>query len=154
MLKSNFIKELLLDSSIFSEYTIVDGERLTTVAFDFYGSVDYTWLVVLSNQIIDPYFEWPLSQQELELYIAKKYGSLQEARSTIVEYRLIGTEKIISIDTYNNIWSDIEFPEDFIEPIYAYDKEFNLNETKRFVRLIKPELAPTIQLELEKSLKG
>lgn len=154
LLKSNFIRDLLLDSSIFSEYAVNDGERPTTVAFDFYGSIEYTWLVLLSNQIVDPYFEWPLSQSEFDHYIAKKYGSIQESNSLIVEYRLIGTEKIISLDSYTHIWSTFDNPEQFLEPIYAYNKELELNERKRFIRLIRADFAPTIQTELEKSLAG
>lgn len=37
MLKSSFIREILLSSSLY-DYTVPEGERITTVAYDYYGS--------------------------------------------------------------------------------------------------------------------
>jgi len=61
MLKSSFIREILLSSSLY-DYTVPEGERITTVAYDYYGSVDYAWLIMISNQLIDPYFQWPMTE--------------------------------------------------------------------------------------------
>lgn len=79
MLKSSFLREILLSSS-FYEYIVPEGERITTVAYDYYGSVDYAWLVMFSNQLIDPYFEWPMTDKEFESYITAKYGSVDAAK--------------------------------------------------------------------------
>lgn len=80
MLKSSFASDLFLSSQGFYDYFIEDGDRPTTVAYNYYGSVDYAWLVILANQIIDPYFEWPLSTTEFDDYIIDKYGSIDAAR--------------------------------------------------------------------------
>lgn len=79
MLKSTFIREILLSSSLY-DYTVPEGERITTVAYDYYGSVDYAWLIMISNQLIDPYFQWPMTDREFESYITAKYGSVDAAR--------------------------------------------------------------------------
>jgi hypothetical protein len=80
MLKSSFLSELFLSSQGFYDYLLEDGDRPTTVAYNYYGSIDYAWLVILANQIIDPYFEWPLSSEEFDNYIITKYGSIDASR--------------------------------------------------------------------------
>ena len=151
MLKTNIIREIFLNDTNFYTYEVRDGQKPTTVAFDYYGSVDYTWLVLLSNQIIDPYFDWILSNEEFDSYIIKKYGSIPAAQSTIVEYKdILGN--YVSLDTYNYyalISSSMVFN---FTPVYAIDKEFELNEQKRNIQLIDRIYANKIASELEQSL--
>ena len=48
------------DAFALLNYAIKDGESPDTVAYNYYDDPSYAWLVLLSNNIIDPYFEWPL----------------------------------------------------------------------------------------------
>jgi hypothetical protein len=156
LLKASIIRDLFLDDTTFYDYFVDDGEKATHVAFNYYGSVDYAWLVFLSNRIMDPYFEWYLSNEEFEQYIAKKYGSVQEAYTEVVEYRLLSdgvyTNKNISVRT-KEYYETIELPEKYtFQPVYAYDKEFEANEVKRKIKLIDKKYATRISNELEKAL--
>lgn len=54
-------------------YTIRDGERPETLANRIYGQADLHWLILLFNEIIDPMFEWPLSEQQLLSAVERKY---------------------------------------------------------------------------------
>jgi hypothetical protein len=156
LLKTSFLKDIFLDDSNFYDYFIEDGERPTHVAFDYYGSVDYSWLVFFSNNIKDPYFDWYLSQQEFDSYIATKYGSVQEAQTEIVEYKLIfngnDTSRTISIRTKEYYEAENASEEFSFQPVYAYDKEFETNESKRRIKLIDKKYSSRIANELEKAL--
>ena len=55
-------------------FTIKEGERAEDIADYYYGSVDYTWLVYLSNNILDPYHEWPMAEAEFNQYLIEKYS--------------------------------------------------------------------------------
>jgi hypothetical protein len=37
--------------------------------------VDDTWLVLLANNMTDPYYDWPLSDEEFDQYFTDKYSS-------------------------------------------------------------------------------
>jgi hypothetical protein len=50
-----------------------EGERPDTLAHKIYGKSDLHWVILLFNEIIDPYYEWPLTTSELDSYIAYKY---------------------------------------------------------------------------------
>jgi hypothetical protein len=71
----NFIKKSIDDPYIFLPYTVEDDMRPEDVAYYYYGSTEYTWLVYLANDIIDPYHQWPLSQEKFDAYLINKYSA-------------------------------------------------------------------------------
>lgn len=52
-----------------------------------YNSPYYDWLIYLSNEMIDPYYDYYLNDANLSLHIKSKYGSVQEASNEILYYR-------------------------------------------------------------------
>ena len=68
-----FRKNLSEQMSLFQEYSVQEGDTPEIVATKFYGSAKLHWIVLLMNEIIDPYFKWPLSSNALDDYVAKKY---------------------------------------------------------------------------------
>jgi hypothetical protein len=64
------------------EYSIKDGERPEHIAERVYGDPGYHWLILLTNNIIDPYHGWYMSGSALEDYIQKKYGGYSVYIST------------------------------------------------------------------------
>jgi hypothetical protein len=58
------------------DYIVKDGEKPEHIADRVYGRPDYHWIILLSNQIYNPYFDWPMSSAELDLYIDSKYPGI------------------------------------------------------------------------------
>jgi hypothetical protein len=71
----NFMKSTIASPFVFLPYTIEDDMKPEDVAYYYYGSTDYTWLVYLANNIIDPYHQWPLSQENFHKYLIEKYAT-------------------------------------------------------------------------------
>jgi hypothetical protein len=59
---------------VFLPYTIEDGLRPEDVANYYYGSPRFTWIVYMSNDIIDPYKDWPMTEEVFIEYFKKKYA--------------------------------------------------------------------------------
>ena len=76
--RSRIKEDLLSDPFIYLPYTISDGEKPETVAQMYYGSVDDTWLVLLANNITDPYYDWPMSDEEFDQYFIDKYANFSK----------------------------------------------------------------------------
>jgi len=78
-----------------AEYTISDEERPEHIAHRVYGRADYHWIILMFNEIHDPYFDWPMSINELEKHMEKSYSgkSLFINTGGIVE---IGTRAIMN----------------------------------------------------------
>ena len=63
-------------SLAYVDYIIKDGERPEHIANRVYGKSEYHWIILLSNLILDPYFDWPKSSLELENHIKKTYPGI------------------------------------------------------------------------------
>ena len=68
----SIVKDGALD---YMSYTVEEGERPEDVAYYYYDDASLAWLVLLSNDILDPYTQWPKSQSDLEKYIIAQYES-------------------------------------------------------------------------------
>ena len=78
----------LINNNVFNfyNYNIEGIERPEHVAFNYYDDVRYSWLVLAANNILDPYWEWPLSYKDFKEYVIDKYGSVETAQSQIHHY--------------------------------------------------------------------
>lgn len=65
--------DIFQNASFFTKYSIVGDERPDQVSEKFYGTPLYDWVILTTNNIIDVYNEWPLSQQAFYDYLIEKY---------------------------------------------------------------------------------
>lgn len=63
------------ERAAFIDYDVKDGERPEHIANRVYGSPTYHWIVLLANNIIDPYHNWYKSQTAMEQYIQTVYNA-------------------------------------------------------------------------------
>lgn len=91
----------------FYPYTLQPGDRPWMIAEDYYGRPQYEWLVLLSNNIIDPYYEWHMNTVDFENFIKRKYGSIAAAKETVLGYEerfVIGETALEEVyDEYNDV---------------------------------------------------
>jgi len=63
---------------LFDNYNVVDGENPEDIAFKYYGDAEYHWVILMTNNITDRYYQWPLSQPQFAEHITDKYGAGNE----------------------------------------------------------------------------
>lgn len=123
------------------------------LAYDYYGSIDYVWLIFYANNIIDPYTQWYKSQEQFHEYIIKKYGSIENAQQTVHHYISSNSDlslQEVSVTTFQFATSE---EQGLLSPVSVYDFELSLNDRYRTINLIDKSYAPRIALELERLLK-
>lgn len=121
------------DASVFFVYNVQDGDTPENIADRFYDDVSYCWIVLQFNDIVNVFEEWPRSQQELDDYISDKYDNPY----AIHHYVSISTNEIVSPElhpSYDRL------------PVTNYEYEVDLNDAKREIRLVLPELANEVVL--------
>lgn len=59
----------------FNYYQVSDNERPDQIAKNYYGTEDFDWIILLTNNIINYNDEWPLDNDSLYKHIIEKYGS-------------------------------------------------------------------------------
>ena len=59
---------------MFDNYDVKEGETPEIVAFKWFGDAEYHWVILMTNNITDRYYEWPLTQPQFQLHLEDKYG--------------------------------------------------------------------------------
>jgi hypothetical protein len=62
-------------------------DRIDTLSNLYYENPGYTWLIWLTNDVIDPYFDLTLNDDDFNDHITSKYGSYDLAARKIKVYR-------------------------------------------------------------------
>lgn len=70
------------NAATYYEYDIQEGEKPELIAHKLYGSPEQHWIVLMMNDIIDPYYDWPMSQSVFNEYINTKYSEQAQANNT------------------------------------------------------------------------
>lgn len=68
---SNFLKK---NKSSLVKYTIRDEQRSDTLANTLYENSELHWVFYIVNEMINPYFSWPMSLKNLQRHVSEKYS--------------------------------------------------------------------------------
>ena len=60
---------------LFDAYDVKDGERPEDVAYKWFGDAELHWVILMTNNVLDRYYDWPMSQQQLEVFLKDKYSN-------------------------------------------------------------------------------
>lgn len=157
--------------SFYYPYDIQEGETPEIIAFKYYGSPKYHWIILLANDMIDPHWDWPMDRNQFERYVTEKYGSLSSAISTISHHETLEiraeddgygyTAGDILLDGGIHCNSNFKYSaagENFVsnkcvKAVYQYDYEEDLNEKKRTIRVIDKRYLPVIVEQFKNLVK-
>jgi hypothetical protein len=178
----------LANDRLYYLYNYQDHDRPEDIAQKYYGDQGLGWIILYSNNILDPNFDFPLSSNDFEAYLNDKYYEQGQALNISgVDYAastvdpIYGYQKQITYQyTYNtvneyypvdqNTYSQlIPFSTTVNDPItndpivYSlkpriplvtiYDTEFQNNENKRTIKILKKEYVNQAKTELLNLLK-
>lgn len=133
------------NTAVWYRYQVKDGETAWTIADKFYGNARYHWIVFFANDIIDPYFDWPMSYDDFNDLMIKMFGTIAVAESGIHHYE-DGLGHWIDLTTYNsNVFANKK-------TVSNYDYYFGLNEAKRSIQLLDKSFLAQIDAELNELL--
>ena len=146
MIRQKFRDAIKEEISMYYPYVIPEEmSRPDVLAFNIYGDIKYTWTIFMVNDILDPYWEWPMDSNNFGMYLSNKYGSVDTSKITLHHYEQIihsrtevtGTadsipERVVEIDytTYRAVGEDNR------KIVYAYEYEVDKNEANRSISLI------------------
>ena len=63
-------------SNEFESYFIREGERPEMLAHKMFGDAELDWVILLTNNIVDPYTDWPLDSITLRDMAMTKYTNI------------------------------------------------------------------------------
>lgn len=132
-------KEVLEAVALYDEYTILDGETPEHIADKFYGDPNLHWIIMLANLKFNYLEDFPMNQEALGDYVTEKYGSGHENEPHI----LFGEN--MHVDLEGNV-VDPDAP--FATVVSNFEYESAVNESKRQIKIIHPQIIPRILNEI------
>ena len=73
MVRVKVRSKVLDESTLYDLYDVPEGETPEITALKHFGNSQYHWVILLTNDITDRYYGWPLTTYEFENYITEKY---------------------------------------------------------------------------------
>lgn len=151
--------QTLRNLTYFEKYTIPGDDKPYNVSYNVYGSPKYEWIILLVNDIVNVYTEWPLSSIEFENMIRQKYGTQGELATHHLETKEIrdiqGNIIIPAGLTVDQHFTKtlpsgrVVSGDELINNITFYEYETRLNESKRDIFLPYPDAIFTIEKEMK-----
>lgn len=122
-----FRRDLLANITVYDEYDIIDGETPEIIAEKIYGNAEYHWIIMLANDRYDYRKDFPLTYVDLQRFINEKYG---EDADDVHHY--VNSRGYIVDSNYPGATS-----------ISNRQHEEDLNESKRTIKIISPQIIGT-----------
>jgi hypothetical protein len=164
------VPDTLKNSLLFYDYDIQDSDTPEIIAYKYYGDSYRYWMVLFANEIMDPQWEWPMDAVTFNNYMSTNYPDIDPnmvnhhytQRITTTDNTTLHSttdEIIISKDTYDTLaetsrnytlpsgYTATVMVEKFDISVYEY--EFNLNESKRSIKLINEIYADQLEKEFK-----
>ena len=154
------------------KHRITGWKSIENVAYDFYGSCDYIWAVMIANNIVHPVKDWLKKPEEVYAEAQKKYGAefltsphhyeyngirYTTRNKTITDARKTpnASGHVIPEEIYRQVLRTAVNP---LHPIFVGDIdvvtniewEMEQNEKKRIINLIYPTLLSELEPQMEK----
>lgn len=128
----------IINSVAYDEYDIHDGETPEILADKLYNDSQLHWVILITNDILDPRWDWPLDSNTFYDYVVEKYGisNLNAVHHYVNENGDIVHSSYAGVKT----------------PVSNYDYELARNETKRRIKVVKRQYLPAFVSTFERSL--
>ena len=182
VIAKNFFRRFELDPDVYgyalyyNKYAVNEGERLDQVSRKAYGRSDYDWIIVLVNNLINPTFDWPLSENALRKYCEGKYDDpyseilyyetdeLKSAQSVRSDLTLKNIPVVVqeagkrvsekfhngSFTYWNGTQTETVLGSSISHAVTAFEHESKENEKKREIYLLKEQYISSIIKEFRK----
>jgi len=166
--KVSLIREYNKTYEKFYTYVVRDGERPDIIAYREYSDSSLDWVIYLVNEMIDPYSSWVMDYPNFITYLEEKYGVRAEKLNTIssefsishyyYKGKAIDTQETIS--SYNYPMSKETYAKlDGVQkegwyPKSIFDYENELNESKRTIKMLRPNYINEFKTQFKDLING
>jgi len=149
----NFFRRYKVNEDVFSfavffqKYAIEEGERPDTLAKKAYDNVHYDWIILITNNMINAQYDWPMDSNQLYNTLATEYTDpfTEIHHYETIEIAQYKAGTVVDETFYNathklNINGSVQdkVGSSFVNAIPVAEHFFRENEKKREIYLLKP----------------
>ena len=133
--------------SIFDTYDVKEGETPEMIADKLYGNPEFHWVVLMMNDVVDRYHQWPMSRRQFLAHLNDKYTNVDGVHHYEISQSSGDTNIKINIGTSNT-----DHPTATAITNREYEQE--RQDSLRKIRLLDPDFIDDFVTEFEILLEG
>ena len=128
--------KIVNEASLYDKYDVPSGEKPEDTAFKHFGDPELHWVILLTNNITDRYYGWPLTDQDFEKYITNKYAN----PDAVHHYEITqssGSQTGSGLDDYSHK-IEVNSTTSGAQSVSNRQYEQRLQDEKRSIKLLQP----------------
>ena len=139
---------------VFDNYDVRDGEKPEDVAYKWFGDAQLHWVILMTNNITDRYYQWPLTQPQFQEHLTDKYGAGSE--DAVHHYEKTTDSGRTSSNGPSDYSHKVECNSDDGIPDIITNRQYEqrLQDKYRSIRLLDRQYLNTFVEEFENLIKG
>ena len=136
------------NAALFATYNVVPGDTPEMIAYKHFGSTDYFWIICLMNDVVDRFYDWPLTDQAFEEYVKQKY----ENPGAIHHYEKAQSSGATTQQGPGNFDHVVEVnsTDADAQSVSNYEYELRLQDQKRQIKLLDKSYLNDFVAEFER----
>ena len=134
-------------TSLFDTYDVKEGETPEMIADKLYGNPEFHWVVLMMNDVVDRYHQWPMSRRQFLAHLNDKYTNVDAVHHYEISQSSGDTNIKINIGTSNT-----DHPTATAITNREYEQE--RQDSLRKIRLLDPDFIDDFVTEFEILLEG
>ena len=164
--KGKLREDIIEKSAVFTKYKVRGNDRPDNVAQELYGDPDLDWVILASNNILNVYNEWPMTQINFENYLLEKYGTyeninaihhyetteVKNLQGAVLVTAGLEVDSNFSVTYYDALEEgyNTKYP---VTSVTNYDYESNIQDNKRNIFTLKPRYLNIVKDDLKEMME-
>ena len=133
------------EASIYTEYFVTGGERPEHIAQKHFGNPELHWVVLITNNIADALYDWPMSFSAFEEYIKDKYDNAE----AIHHYEKVQSSGPQTSIDYSHL-IECNSTDPGAQAVSNREYEQRIQDKKSRIKLLEPAYLPILIEEFER----
>ena len=129
---------------LFSKHAVTDAETPESLSLEYYGTIKHYWVNLMINKYYDRYYDWPLTERNLQKYVYDKYSTPQAIHHYEIPQESGNTEILIQVEV-------TDYPS--ATPITNFEYERYLNDERKNIKVLKKVYIESFLSEFNSLLK-
>ena len=115
--KAVLLNSVYANPNLYYLYDVKQYERPDNIADRYYNDQYMSWILYMSNKVIDPYYDWYIDQDTFNAFMVQKYGSINNATNKVKFFRnnWYANPDAVSLSTFNSLDPSLR---KFYYPVY------------------------------------
>ena len=136
---------------IFDTYDVVDGEKPEDVAYKWFGDAQLHWVILMTNNVLDRYYDWPMNQVQFQEFLEDKYSN----PDGIHHYEITKDSGRTTGQGPSDYSHKVEVTSDTVNASSISNREYEEREQdkKRSIRLLNQKFLPAFIEEFDNLIK-